>query len=84
MEKIKDVLTLLGWGIVIGVIVTIILVFVLGAKPSGVNFGGVDFDFPTATATTSTAQLSNNSTATSFPTLDFIISSTNTPSTECA
>jgi hypothetical protein len=83
MEKMKDGLTLLGWGILIGVIVTIILIFIIEAKPSNVSFGGVDFDFPTTAATVSTTQSSNNSSATSTPTLDSTVSNTNTQSTEC-
>jgi len=51
MGNVKDGLAFLGVGVTIGVILTIILVFIIGAKPSGISVGGVDFNWPTATIT---------------------------------
>lgn len=53
MDNSKNVLTLIGVGIGIGVVLTVIAVVILGARPSGLNLGPVEFDFQ-ATATIST------------------------------
>jgi hypothetical protein len=57
MENTKNALTLLGAGIAIGVILAVILISILGARPSGVNVGGIEFDIPTATVTSIPATL---------------------------
>ncbi len=49
MEKVKTLITILGLGITIGVVLVVFLVFVVGAKPKNINVGGIEFEFPTAT-----------------------------------
>lgn len=50
MEKLKNVITLIGIGISVGVVITVIAMVVLRANPSGINLGPVAFDIPTLTA----------------------------------
>ena len=51
MDKSKNIFTLLGVGIGIGVILTVILIAFIGAKPTGIRLGPVEFDIPTAPPT---------------------------------
>jgi hypothetical protein len=53
MDKSKIFLALIGVGIGIGVVLTVFVVGILGARPSGINLGPVEFDFQ-ATATIAT------------------------------
>ena len=46
-------LTWLGIGIIVGVIITLILIYVLGARPNEVSVGPIKFGLPNATAVTS-------------------------------
>ena len=54
MDNIKNAFALIGVGLVIGIFIAIILVFVVGAKPTGVNIGPINFEFPTATTISTT------------------------------
>ena len=49
MEKAKTFLAILGLGITIGVVLVVVLIFVVGARPQKVNVGGVEFEIPTPT-----------------------------------
>ncbi|MCB8919249.1 MAG: hypothetical protein H6666_15140 [Ardenticatenaceae bacterium] len=49
MEKVKNVFTILGVGITIGIVITVIFLFVIRATPTRVTVGGVEFEIPTST-----------------------------------
>jgi hypothetical protein len=49
MDKLKPALTLIGIGIVVGVVIALALILVFGAKLSRVNVGPIEFEIPTAT-----------------------------------
>lgn len=61
MDKVKDVLAVLGVGIAIGVIVTVILVVVLGIRPKEINIVGVGFEIPTVATERSSTPVSQPS-----------------------
>lgn len=62
MEKAKTFVAILGLGVTIGLILAILLINGLGAKPTKVNIGGVEFEISSATASTQTIQLATIST----------------------
>lgn len=56
MDKAKNVLSVLGAGITIGIVLTVILVVILDIKPKEITIGGVGFEIPTVPVPQSTPQ----------------------------
>jgi hypothetical protein len=68
MEKTKSFFSILGLGIAIGVTVTTILIYLLGATPKKVNVGGVEFEIPSPTPSSLTQNQQKTQTTQPEPT----------------
>ena len=71
MDKTNGIFKLLGLGISIGVILTVIVVLGFGAKPRSITFGGVEFDISTAVTAPKTISTVQQAMPQPQPTTDF-------------
>ncbi len=52
MDNLKSALTLIGVGATIGAVIVVILIYAVGATPSGIQIGPIQFNLPPSRSTT--------------------------------